>query len=265
MKHLVSIDCVEKYFDTGEQPILILCSDDKKYICKYIQSAGSRKKLICEYLSWSFAELMHVSIPSYAYVNFKAEHVPFNAKIGHINTTSIGSQQIPNVIDVVPTTCNYVKPSISLLNDLLKIAFFDLLTSNEDRNSNNANLLYNITEEKIIAIDFGCTFNTATFDMPLSLLTANETILASDMFRYVSSRYSEATIMREAEDVIQTMNADLLTVQQNAKTIIGGIPQDWNPDLTLIEAKIGELLGSEWISRVKETFFEYLKDNIHHE
>lgn len=80
-----------------------------------------------------------------------------------------------------------------MLKDLLKIAFFDLLVSNEDRNSN------------------------------------------------------------------------LVTVRQNAKAIICGIPQDWNPDLKLIEAKVDELLGSEWICRVNKTFIEYLKDNICHE
>lgn len=265
MKHLVSIDGVEKYFYTGEQPILILCSDEKKYICKYIHSQGSREKLICEYLSWSFADLMQINTPSYAFVKFKVEHAPFNAKIGHIQTTSIGSQQIPNVIDVVPTTYKYIKPTTSLLNDFLKIAYFDLLTSNEDRNSNNANLLYNISEEEIIAIDFGCTFNTATFDMPLSLLTTNETILNSDLFRHISSRYKESTVLREAENVVQKMSSTIILVNQNAKAIIESIPQDWNPDLELVKAKVQELLSSEWIASVQDTFFEYLKDNIVHE
>ncbi len=81
----------------------------------------------------------------------------------------------------------------------LLIALFNLWVANEDRNWNNANLLYDVNSNNLIAIDHGCILNTATFDYNLSLLTQNETILYSDLAHIILN-----DISTEASDIYIT-------------------------------------------------------------
>jgi hypothetical protein len=45
---LSSIKTIEQQYQTGENPVLVLCSDKNAYICKYMRSSGSAYKLACE-------------------------------------------------------------------------------------------------------------------------------------------------------------------------------------------------------------------------
>ena len=46
-------------------------------------------------------------------------------------------------------------------------------------NTNNTNLLFDVEQNTLVSIDYGCIFNTAMYDYPLSRLTSTDTILAS--------------------------------------------------------------------------------------
>lgn len=45
---LVSIKAIQQQFHTGEEPVLVLCSDKNAYICKYMRSSNAAYKLTCE-------------------------------------------------------------------------------------------------------------------------------------------------------------------------------------------------------------------------
>lgn len=86
-----SIKSIEKCYPTGEEPLLVLCSDMNEYICKYPRTDGAAYKM----------------------------------------------------------------------------------------NTNNTNLLFDVEQNTLVSIDYGCIFNTAMYDYPLSRLTSTDTILAS--------------------------------------------------------------------------------------
>lgn len=270
MKQLYSIKNIEKVFNTGEEPVLVACNDQNSYICKYSRYSGSANKLVCELMGALFAKQWMLNTPEIAIVKVKLDHVPDNMSGSFFSKPILGSLQYSNVVDVTPTTIPLITPSDRLCRQVMQIALFDMWLSNEDRNANNANLMYDMVHNNIIAIDYGCCFNTATFDYPLSLLTESESILCSDLFIHLTTETPYERILQVADILL---NIDFpsylldckvgLVVAQcdeetNAEIGCDFIPSAWNIDRTRLANKIEELLSDEWVARVKEGFIETL-------
>lgn len=237
IKQLASVKCIEQRFPTGEEPVLVLCSDWKTYVCKYMRSSSAAYKLVCEFIGGQMAGLWKLYTPQVALVNVKNEHWPLYVK--HCNNVrSLGSCRIANVIDITPSTFNAVTPSERLFEQLLKIALFDCWIANEDRNANNANLLYDINAELLVSIDYGCILNTATFDFPLSQLTSTDTILYSALFKHIWEKQDNVDI----DLILDHLNTDyhqcLKRAQREADAIIQAVPQEWNVPLERLGQKI---------------------------
>lgn len=271
MKQLHSIKKIEKTYNTGEEPVLVACNDHNSYICKYTRYSGSANKLVCELMGAVFAKAWMLNTPDIAIVKVKHEHVPYNMSGSFFSKPILGSLQQPNVVDITPTTIPLITPSKKLCRQLMQIALFDLWLSNEDRNANNANLMYDMVNDDIIAIDYGCCFNTATFDYPLSLLTESESILCSDLFLHLSNGISSEDILQMADILL---NIDFPSYLHDCKTgfVVAQwddeanaelgcdfIPSAWNIDRTRLREKIDELLSDDWVARVKDGFTETLK------
>lgn len=45
-----SVKVIEHQYPTGEERVLVMCSDMNAYICKYMRSSASAFKLACEQL-----------------------------------------------------------------------------------------------------------------------------------------------------------------------------------------------------------------------
>ncbi len=68
--------------------------------------------------------------------------------------------------------------------DYLKIAFFDIWLSNEDRNQGNYNLLIDIeNENQFVPIDHDAIFNTGNLDKGLYLITLEDSLIYSGIFK----------------------------------------------------------------------------------
>lgn len=63
---LNSIDSIRKQYPTGEEPVLVMCSDMNRYICKYIHSSASAQKLACELIGVRMAEAWGINITKWA-------------------------------------------------------------------------------------------------------------------------------------------------------------------------------------------------------
>lgn len=50
VSNLHSIKQIEKQYNTGESPVLVVCSDKESYICKYMRSTSAAYKLVSEYI-----------------------------------------------------------------------------------------------------------------------------------------------------------------------------------------------------------------------
>ena len=48
---LHSLKTIERKYNTGEEPVLVVCSDLNSYICKYMRSSSAAYKLVCELIA----------------------------------------------------------------------------------------------------------------------------------------------------------------------------------------------------------------------
>lgn len=130
--------------------------------------------------------------------------------------------------------------------------------------------MYDMVNDNIIAIDFGCCFNTATFDYSLSLLTESESILCSDLFLRVAGSTSNERIRQMADMLLNVDLPSFVHDSQMASVVVQRdddankelgcdyIPTAWNINRTRLANKIEELFSDFWIDRVKSGFIETL-------
>jgi hypothetical protein len=74
MQTLSSIQTANRQYDTGERPVLIMCSDMHNYVCKYA-GGGDTMKLYCEYIAASFLKIWKLPVPDFAFVAINYDHV----------------------------------------------------------------------------------------------------------------------------------------------------------------------------------------------
>ena len=258
---LHSLKTIERKYNTGEEPVLVVCSNLNSYICKYMRSSAASYKLASELIGSQMAALWRINTPESAIVIIKAEHWKGLRSTHSISAPTFGSRKKSGVIDVTPTMLNEIEPSPKLLYHLAFIALFDFWMANEDRNANNYNLMYDVNAHLLVPIDYGCVFNTATYDYPLSQLTETDSILSSKLFEQLASRYK-----REAISLLADLNKHygilVNKCHQNAKSIIAQIPQEWNLPMDAITDKVNSLFDSLWLDKVWLNFLNCLKEKV---
>lgn len=255
---LDSVKSIERQYFTGEEPVLVMCSDKNAYICKYMRSSFAAYKLACELIGAQMAMAWHLNTPEIAFIKIRSSHW----SRGNTSALSIGSKKMEGVVDITPSTNREVKASAKTLMQLLRIALFDFWMANEDRNANNANLLYDVEHEDLVSIDYGCIFNTATFEFPLSQLTSTDTILYSDMFQYLIQEKSPASL----EAIVKPLKSYYLACvnhsRQLSMQIVDVMPKEWNVPADIVKNKVNQLFEPEWVEGVWNNFTECLKENI---
>lgn len=262
VKTLESIQSIEKQYNTGERPVLVMCSDFKSYVCKYMRSSLPAQKLVCEYVGQFLANIWNIPTPSMGLINIKPSHWN-NTNISHVqNVPSLGSRYMEGVIDISLSTYSQLRSNLSILQQILRIALFDFWTANEDRNFNNANLMYSIKTNQIIAIDYGCIFNTGTFDYPLTQLTTTDTILYSDLFKHIASAFSSEEVIKEGIKLKNYYEKNLIKSSKEFSNIIINVPTIWGVSPEELEIKLKELFEDNWIKDSYENFLYNLNSNL---
>ena len=262
---LESVKLIERQYHTGEEPVLVMCSDMNAYICKYMHSTSSAYKLACELIGSCMASAWQLGTPDVAFVRIKTSHWGGLNVHHNVSAPSLGSKWMDGVVDITSSTYSDVKATLRVLYQLLKIALFDFWLANEDRNANNANLLYDVMTDRLIAIDFGCILNTATFNYPLSQLTATDTILYSDLFQYLTSGKSQSVIVGFVRDLQADYRECLKRSRKQVRQILEELPKEWNISANNVESKLQQLFVEKWTDSVWENFVEQLFDNLRNE
>ena len=167
-----SAKVIEQQYRTGEAPVLVMCSNMTAYVCKYMRTSSAAYKLVCELVGALMAKAWQLESPDMAFVCIKPEHWSGLPMQHSLSAPTLGSRKLEGVVDITPSTYGEVEQTAIVFRQLLEIALFDFWVANEDRNANNANLLYDVVRGNLVSIDYGCIFNTATFDYPMSQLTA---------------------------------------------------------------------------------------------
>lgn len=259
---LYSAKRIEQQFYTGEEPVLVMCSDVNIYVCKYMRSSATAYKLACELIGAKLATAWGLRTPDIALVHIKAAHWE-GMNVSHsISAPAIGGRWLDGVVDITPSTCAKVPATTELMSQLMKIALFDFWVANEDRNANNANLMYDMHREQLVSIDYGCIFNTATFDYPLSQLTSTDTILWSNLFRHLVRSTDRQSVIAIADRMKADYAEALSRSKGIAAEIVAGIPQEWRVPEDIVRRKLTELHDEQWTASVWDNFTECLNENI---
>ena len=259
---LYSAKQIEQQFHTGEEPVMVMCSDVNIYVCKYMRSSATAYKLACEFIGTNLAKVWQLNTPDIALVNIRSAHWE-GINVSHsLSAPSIGFRWLDGVVDITPSTYAKVPTKAKTLAQLMRIALFDFWVANEDRNANNANLMYDVTHEQLVSIDYGCIFNTATFNYSLSQLTSTDTILWSDLFHHLLQGTDRQTCLAIADRLKADYEECLERSKSVVAEIIAEIPQEWNVPLELVSEKLRQLFDKQWTEAVWDNFMECLNENI---
>ena len=109
------------------------------------------------------------------------------------------------------------------------------------------NMLYCISDGKLVSIDYGGILNTSSYDYEMSQLTSTDTILYADIFKYLSSGYE-----REA----------IKSCHKNLPVLLNNIPPEWELDNKFIYDKLMQLFDSKWIDGCIDNFIDCINDNL---
>lgn len=261
---LYSIKNIEKIYSTGEEPVEVLCSDLNSYICKYIKNATSPFKLTCELVGSIMAMAWKMPTPPIAFIEIKEEHWR-NLQIKHKNINpALGSKRLEGVIDITPISDN-IETSCDIIMQLVTISLFDFWIANEDRNANNANLMFDVNNKKFISLDYGCVLNTASFDSKLLQLTTTDTILSSELFHNLVSTRTKSHINKNINAIKQNYLDNLRTSEMQISFILEELPKTWNLTLEEVAEKLHQLFDKNWQQEVWDNFEENLKENLENE
>ena len=259
---LYSAKQIEQQFHTGEEPVMVMCSDVNIYVCKYMRSSATAYKLACEFIGTNLAKVWQLNTPDIALVNKRSAHWE-GINVSHsLSAPSIGFRWLDGVVDITPSTYAKVPAKAETLAQLMRIALFDFWVANEDRNANNANLMYDVTREQLVSIDYGCIFNTATFNYSLSQLTSTDTILWSDLFHHLLQGTDRQTCLAIADRLKADYEECLERSKSVVAEIITEIPQEWNVPLEIVSEKLRQLFDKQWTEAVWDNFMECLNENI---
>ena len=259
---LYSAKRIEQQFHTGEEPVMVMCSDVNIYVCKYMRSSAAAFKLACEFIGAKLAKAWQLNSPNIALVDIRPVHWDRVNLSHYLSAPSIGFRWMDGVVDITPSTFAKVPATQEILGQLMKIALFDFWVANEDRNANNANLMYDVASEQLVSIDYGCIFNTATFESQLSQLTSTDTILWSDLFKHLHQGAERQSLFT----ILDRLKVNYEECLQQSKSIVAEVlaemPQEWKVSSETVSEKMCQLFDTRWTSQVWENFTECLNENI---
>lgn len=262
---LYSVKKIERQLHTGEEPVLVMCSDVNTYVCKYMRTSATAYKMVCEFIGARMAKAWQLTTPKIAIVKIRPLHWEGLNISRSLSAPSIGSRWMEGVVDITPSTYAEIPANKNTLRQLLRIALFDFWIANEDRNANNANLMYDVTQGLLVSIDYGCILNTATFEYPLTQLTSTDTILWSDLFKHLSYNQNALNISTLTDHLKEEYKECIGSCRLQTNLIAEEIPTEWNISSNIVKNKLSQLFDEQWITETWNNFTRCLNENINYE
>lgn len=244
MNKLAASGEVLMVYQTGDRPILVLCSDGYHYVCKYKQPGYSAYKLANELIGGIFAAVWGIATPSTSLV-LNDPIIWDDAGISHDPVAPLlGSRKMENVCDLSEYNCNQVRRSQKALSQLLRIALFDLWLTNEDRTCNNYNLLYDLQLGNIVSIDYGGIFNSGILNNAVYQLNPADSILSSNLYSRLKPKMSD----RLMDHIKSQYLRSIMKCKRITQMVLDSIPEEWNVEKSVIKNKLREVFVDGWIS-----------------
>ena len=250
---------------TNTLPVIVLCDDLNYYYCKHHNGIGTANRLIREFIVARFLQIWESPVPDFAFVNVSQDHLPPDLGIRYRNFSvpCFGMKKASDAVDInglVDELSPNMKQKVSCKEELIKLAFFDIWTSNEDRKFNNYNLLlqFNDNEYKFIPIDHEMCFNSGNLDRGLYNITFDESLIATPLFFKLfknSDLVEELLVQLKAKYYLY-----MLTCSENVERILDDIPPEWLMNRNEMLNNLQEnLLNDFWFEdcwQTLETFIE---------
>lgn len=270
MRESITIIKKENVFNTrGSYPVLVHCDDLSFYVVKYKRNQKATN-LFNEYIGASFLKLWDLATPDFELINVKKEHVPAglhpNISPDYFRATCFGSKfsrSYDDVSEILKESPQVWKEQFIHKNELLLIALFDIWIANEDRNINNANLMYDLSSgNRFIPIDHQHIFNSSNLENGLSQLTDNESILSLQTLQQLFKKKE----IQNKKLVVDAKNKYYFYVDECQKKLIEifkEIPKDWNIDTQYyVELLENQIFNEKWIENCWENFITLLQCNF---
>lgn len=171
-KNVITIK--EKYKTAGHGPLKVLSDDYVAYVLKFRNNFYDSSSIIKEFLCHYLLKCWEIPTPNISALSVSDEVLKdtnlITLRENKLISQSIcfGSELIANSIDI-NELFEFKRISsqnkVHNLNDIFKIALFDIWIENDDRQPANTNLILDISNDKytITAIDHASTFSTLEF------------------------------------------------------------------------------------------------------
>jgi hypothetical protein len=269
---LNSITKITKQYTTrGSSPVLVLANDSKNYVCKYqmAPSANYSGLLVNEFVASKMLKFWEIESPEIAIVNVKPEHVNMEDLRLQLNWFkipcfgSLHSNFYREVDSFLSESSRYQSQAMNYDNLFLKIALFDLWTSNEDRHHGNYNLMLDTTQNnKLIPIDHANIFNTNTLNHAPYVISWDESLISSPLLLAIY-RTKQLTDQKLLNNIKAYYYLCVQNCENNLPSILQKLPTEWCNDKNGLYTKIDKkLFNKDWIEHVWQSFLEYLQISI---
>lgn len=254
MRKVSCIGQAIKCFGTGDRPLLLLCSDQNLYLCKYNRFGGPSYALAREYIGTRLAQEWGLLDVEQLLVDVREEHLPESLKKYGISDC-LGRQWKENVADINDASLSLIPRTQDNLHRLMQIALFDIWIANEDRTANNLNLLYDFQNGVILPIDHAGAFNTS-FNPCLSLIDRYESLVYSSLFE---DMYKECGSSVSIDEVYEYFHDSVRRCLVHADSIYMEIPSSWFIKESDVRPIMSFLTSDEWVSGTWKCFKEMIE------
>ncbi|MDE3212586.1 MAG: hypothetical protein KGM98_05070 [Bacteroidota bacterium] len=268
MPILTSIESLDKanIIETQNRPIIIHASDLNFYYCKYHYFAGTAHRLFKEYLIGSFLDCWQLKHSPISLIEVLPEHIPSDLTIprNRFDVPCFRLQKLENAFDLNQLTENLLEKSrnnIELKADLIKLAFFDIWISNEDRHLNNYNILVKLDSRKytIYPIDHEACFNSQNLENGLYQITFEDSLIYSTLFSKLF-KINEFSNKARTENLKESFYLCTLNCRRHLKSFLENIPAGWSVDIAKKEEELHQyLLNKNWFEECWHTFLDFLQ------
>ncbi|MCY9373798.1 HipA domain-containing protein [Bacillus sp. T17B1] len=203
----------EKEVGNGITNPLIMQTDNDFYIVKVAENNDGPKVLINEYVCYKLAKLLGIPIPDAALINISPEVIDIDPRLKELAVKPgihFGSHFIKKAGPSIQM------PLLSLVTnteDIPSIILFDQIIYNNDRTLNRGNLIIDLKEKKLLAIDHSHPFKLgALWDVTqLQKIHEEELCLVNDfhghnyklLLRYVNGNNPFYKILQNIKRISQ--------------------------------------------------------------
>lgn len=261
---------------TNNSPLLFLCSSEKNTDAFYLKCVRRDVEYPClafEFICSALARELDLHTPDVALVYIQADSYDKKQLSSYQNTVRPGimvfaSRQVDNVIEANRLEITRTKTSFNNFArplDLLRIALFDLIVDNRDRNRNNLNLL--ISQEKkreLIIIDHYNTFGgpvNAGKGIHDSTPYIEGSLLGTEFSNRILCYLESDKLENEIEEFMNSYS--LIRIEEIIDNVLDQMPAKWTIPKNLRSQLKQFLSNSERLNEIKAKSKNFILAQFH--